>query len=145
MAEKVIQDRKATHDPSTTHRRQVVAQIWVPLMIGVVITLALAVLTVLAAVQGSPDLRRWGDLSAIYLIAPVLITSLIQLVVLAGCIYGLAKIARKMPGWLHAAQAISSRVAMRLREIADKLAAPVISIGSMANASRAPFRRRKQM
>jgi hypothetical protein len=122
-------------------------QIWLPLILGSVIVLGLAGLTVLGAVQGSGDVTRWSNLSAVYLLIPTLLSSLLTIAVLVLCIYGLSKLSKKMPGWLAVAQSFIMMVPVRVRQLADRLVAPVISVnsasGGMSGAFRTLFTRKR--
>jgi hypothetical protein len=77
------------------------------------------------------------------LIIPTLLTSLISLTLLVLCIRGISLLARKLPGWLLSAQAVMELVRVRVREIADRLVAPVIGINSASSAASTPFKRKK--
>jgi hypothetical protein len=147
MARKPRPEPRTADDRAAAHRRQVNLQIWLPLILGSVIVLGLAGLTVLGAVQGSGDVTRWSNLSAVYLLIPTLLSSLLTIAVLVLCIYGLSKLSKKMPGWLAVAQSFIMMVPVRVRQLADRLVAPVISVnsasGGMSGAFRTLFTRKR--
>ncbi len=119
------------------HRKQVLRQVWLPLIGSLVVALALAGLAVYGTVAGSSEVNRWGNISAVLLIIPNLFTSLISLVVLIVLIRLIGLLYRKMPGWLRAVQGFFKRVQKITRAIADRAAAPVISINTSAAKVRA--------
>lgn len=134
---------RTDEERAAEHRRQVGLQIWLPLALGLLVAFGLVALTILGAVRGSSEVNRWGNLSAVYLLIPTLLTSLISLTLLILSIRGLGSLARKMPGWLKTVQAFMRMVSFRVRVLADQLVKPVIGIGSAASAASAPFKRKK--
>jgi hypothetical protein len=147
MARKPRPEPRTAEDRAALHQRQVNLQIWLPLILGLVVVLGLAGLTIFGAVRGSGEVSRWGNLSAAYLLIPTLLSSLLTIAVLVLCVRGLSKLSGKLPGWLAAAQAFFAMVAVRVREIADRLVAPVISVnsasGGMSGVFRSRFTRKK--
>ncbi len=81
--------------PAADHRRQMVLQVWLPLIASIVIVLALAILAIVGTVQGSPQIKQWGNISAIYLIIPVLIRALWFWRLIGGIILWAVKTAAK--------------------------------------------------
>lgn len=147
MANKVRREPRTAEERSAAHRRQVLLQIWLPLVFGLLIVLGLAGLTIFGATVGSPALARWGNLSVVYILIPTLLGSLVSIAVLVLCIRGMSKLAGKMPGWLKAAQDFMTRAAAAIRQMADRLVAPVISMnstsGGVSNVFRSRFTRKK--
>ena len=115
------------------HRRQVLLQIWLPLGLGILLFLGLAAWTVRGAVHGSPEVGRFGNISSIFLLIPSLITNLIPIVLLALITFGVYKLLGKMPVWLALIQGFFARVAALVRAFADKIAAPLITAGSISS------------
>ncbi len=118
--------------PAQRHRKQMLWQVWVPLIASIVIVLALAILSVVGAVQGSPQIERWGNLSAVWVIMPVLFSGLLMLVIVVGMAYGFSKLLQKMPEWLLKAQLFMLRLALTARRIADQAATPVVSVNTFS-------------
>ena len=112
------------------HRKQVGYQIWLPLIVGLLIALSLAALAIVGTVQGSSDVNRLGNISAVFLLIPTLVTNLIMLTVLILTIKGVSVLYKKLPGWLARLLDIFNIVRSYTRTIADKIAAPVISMNS---------------
>jgi hypothetical protein len=133
MARKKRPEPRTTEERAAEHRRQVNMQIWLPLIGGLIVALGLAALAILGTIRGSSEVNRWGNISAVYLIIPTLFTSLITLAILVLCIVGVSKLAGKMPGWLARAQGLFAYAAGRIRQAADRLVEPIVSINSTAN------------
>lgn len=113
------------------HHRQMLLQVWIPLAAGVILILAVAVLTVLGAVYGSSQIERWGNLSAVYIMLPTLISSLITIVLLIFMIKGLTVLIKKLPGWMYVAQVFFARIYALVYQAANRAAAPIISVGGI--------------
>lgn len=112
------------------HRKQVVYQIWLPLIVGLLIALSLAALAIVGTVQGSSEVNRLGNISAVFLLIPSLIANLITLTVLIVIILGVRVLYRKFPGWLARLLGVLKIIRSYTRAIADKIVAPVISVNS---------------
>lgn len=118
--------------PNPTHRRQVLWQIWVPLGVSLAMMLALMVLTVLGTGNpaGSISVTKWSHLSAVFLILPVLFISLMTMLVLFACVYGLNRLLGAAPKYLRVAQLYAARGAAYARHYANRAVNPVISVKS---------------
>jgi hypothetical protein len=76
--------------PVADHRRQMLWQVWLPLGISIFIVLALIILTIVGAAQDSPQISRWGNISAIMVIIPVLLVGTLLLVIVLALVYGMS-------------------------------------------------------
>jgi hypothetical protein len=136
-------DKKARPIPATPeeriaeHKRQMLLQVWIPLAVGTLLILAVMVLTVLGAVYGSSQIERWGNLSAVYIIIPSLFSSLITLALLIALIKGLATLIQKFPGWMYLLQALFARIYALVYQAANRVAAPVVSVGGVVEGLKA--------
>lgn len=136
-------DKKARPIPATPeerieeHKRQMLLQIWIPLAVGTLLILAAAVLTVLGAVNGSSQIERWGNLSAVYILIPSSLSSLITIALLVVMIKGLASLIKKLPGWMYLVQALFARIYALVYLAANRAAAPVVSVGSVVEGLKA--------
>lgn len=118
--------------PVNDHRRQMVWQVWVPLVVTIVIVLALAILAIVGAAQGSPQVERWGNISAILVILPVLFFGLIFLAIFGGGAYGLSKLLKRMPGWMLKAQLFMIHLALIIRRASDLATKPVMAANTLS-------------
>ena len=114
--------------PAALHRRQMLLQVWLPLAASIIVFLALAILTIVGAAQGSPAVEKWGNLSAIYILLPVLFVGLLILALVGGAVYGMRKLLGKMPYWMMVAQAQVANLSALIRKGADAAASPVFAV-----------------
>jgi hypothetical protein len=122
------------------HRREVLWQVTVPLIGGVLVLLALAVLS---ATGGTEQVSRWGDVSLIWLILPMLLVALIFLVITAGLAYGVIWLVRVLPGYARQLQALFETLAVKVKQVSDLAAEPFIRIQSFMAGMQALFNREK--
>lgn len=127
--------------PSADHRRQMKLQVWLPLIASIVFVLALVILTIVGAVRGSPQIERWGNISAVIVILPVLLAGLLLLGLVGGSAYGLTKLLQKMPGWMLNAQLFILRVALLTRKGADAATKPIFTANNFSARASALWNR----
>jgi uncharacterized membrane protein SpoIIM required for sporulation len=128
---------KKAHAPTLTpeeriaqHRRQLLTQVWLPLALGLLIVLFLASLAILGTVFRSSEVNRWGSISAVFLLIPVLLADLVIAAIIIACTIGIRMLMSKLPGWLYTAQAFFARIAAAVHNLTDRIVAPVIRVSS---------------
>lgn len=109
------------------HRREVLLQITLPLVIGVIIVLVLAVL---AALGAPGNVSRWADVSLIWLIIPMLLVALIFLVVFGGLAFGVFYLIRLIPGYARQVQDFFTLVGAKVKQGSDMAVEPVLRVQS---------------
>jgi hypothetical protein len=114
--------------PAAAHRRQMIRQVWIPIIASIIIVLAVVILAIIGTVQGSSLINQWGNISAIYLIIPILFTGLVLLALNAAIIYGLGKLYKKMPLWLFIARMRTAQVAVMVRRGSNAAVQPVMKV-----------------
>ncbi len=125
------------------HRREVLLQISMPLLIGVLLVLAAIIGVVWAGVVGSPDVNgtplvsRWADVSLLWLLIPALIFALIFLILLGSLVYALTMLLSVLPGYARLTQDFFLRVQEKTKLVADKLVEPVLKLHSFRAGARA--------
>lgn len=133
--------------PSATHRRQKLWQIWVPMIVTILIVLGLETWAIIGAVQGSPQVDRWGAVSAVIVIIPVLFYGIIFLAIAGGLAFGVTYLLRKTPGVMFSIQSFMLRVALATRQVADSITKPVFATNTVTSKTKALwdilFHRRK--
>ena len=102
------------------HRRQLAWQILVPFFVVMAIILFVAVLVA----TGTTSTRAWADVSAIWLIAPMLVFALFFVAVLSFLIFGIAKLLQVTPRFTGKAQDFFALLSNWARIIADGAAKP---------------------
>lgn len=105
------------------HRQQVLWQILIPITIGAVVLVTLAVL---ASQAGTEEASRWADISVIILASLMIVVSLILLVVLLFFIYGLRQALRGIPAPMLRAQVFFFRVERRVWAVSNKIVEPIL-------------------
>lgn len=110
------------------HRRQVLWQITVPLIVIILLAIAVAVL---ASLSSANTASRWADISLIFLIIPALVVAFLFLAFNAALIFGLTWLLKALPRFALKAQNLAFLVEARVRSIADSLAKPFIRVNSV--------------
>ena len=105
------------------HRKEVFWQITIPLVIGVVFVLLLAVLTILLPAGKA---STWADISIIWLITPMLIFGLIFGVILAALIYLVVRLIQELPFIAFRVQNGLRLTGMRLRKVDNAAVEPFL-------------------
>lgn len=127
MANTNLQHLIPKRNPETQarHRREVIWQVFIPMVGGTAVLLGACVLPVAVVIQGG-EVRRWADMSVMWLAVPVLVLSLIPLGLLGGAVYGLAKLLGALPGWMYQAQDVFDQLLAVTVRAADWVVEPVI-------------------
>ncbi|GAP05872.1 MAG TPA: hypothetical protein DEQ80_08970 [Anaerolinea thermolimosa] len=125
-----MKDWKST-ESTQKHHRQVLTQILLPLWLSILVGVGLAVLAVIGTVHQSSEVNRWGNISAIFVILPNLITSLFTLVILFLIVRGVSIFHQKLAGWLIRLQGIFHQLRLLARSLADRVVAPVFFVHQM--------------
>ncbi len=122
---------------STERRKQLIWLIWVPLILAILLMLAAAVLVCLPEMNTGIDTGSLGSLSFVWVSAPAIPVLLILAALAGAMVYLLAKLLSILPGFFHKVQFYFDFGAKKTKEVADKIAAPVITVKShQASASR---------
>jgi len=109
------------------HRRQVWWQILLPVIIGALLVILVAVL---AAMGTNLQVAHWGNISAIIMIAPLLVLLLITLVILLAANIGLVRVLQVLPRFSHLVLLTLTRYARILQDWANRTTKPVIGVRS---------------
>lgn len=110
-----------------SHQREVFWQIAFPLILGVLVILALAAGTFF---MSSNLASQAANISAIWLILPVLIFTFIFLALLAGLTFGLIKLIGILPPYAAIVQNFFVLIKVKVRQASDVAAEPVIKVAS---------------
>jgi len=111
------------------HHRQVRWQILLPLILGGVIVIVLAVLATMGA---NPQVAQWGNISAVFLILPLLLVLLVTLVILSLLVYLMARLLKILPSYTRLAQMYIDQFGSVIKRVSDRIASPVITGGSVS-------------
>ncbi len=122
---------KPVHESYKRHRKQLISQIILPVVFAALLCIASIVLVNIATFRGNGDVARWAAISTIWIVIPIMITSLIFLAVLVGLVYLLKRLLNITPAYTGLAQDFVHKLAIRIRLVADKLVKPVIFLDSV--------------
>ena len=122
---------KPVHESYKRHRRQLTIQIILPVVIAILLCIAMVVLVYIATFRENGDVARWAAVSTIWIVAPVVVASLIFLLVLAGLVYLLGRLLNITPTYTGLAQDFVHKLMTRIRLAADALVKPVIFVDSI--------------
>jgi len=122
---------KPVHESYKRHRKQLTGQIILPVVFAALVCIASIVLVNIATFRDNGDVARWAAVSTIWIVIPIMITSLIFLAVLVGLVYLLGKLLHITPTYTGKAQDFVHKLAIRIRLVADKLVKPVIFLDSV--------------
>ena len=110
------------------HRREVLLQITIPLVITVLVVIACGVL---AAVMGTnQNISQWADVSLIWLIMPQIFVSLIVLIILAAMAYGLYRLLKVLPFYTNTVQEYFILFRDQVAVLTDRLVQPFLKVKS---------------
>ncbi len=116
------------------HRRELLWQIVLPLVLSILVLVGLAVVV---ALSGVGDASRWADISLIWLLLPLLLLSLVPLVAVVAMIVLISRLIGRLPGLAVQLQQIFEQVEGIMNRVADRTSEPVIKLRSAVAALRA--------
>ncbi|MGE5224358.1 MAG: hypothetical protein ACM3PY_18120 [Omnitrophica WOR_2 bacterium] len=121
------------------HRHEVLWQITVPFIVGLLIIIAVAIsITVL----GTGGLQRQvADVSLIWLLMPAMIFTLVLLLLLAGLTFAVIKLIEVIPRFAFKIQNILLMIKVYATKASDAVVKPVKTINGWGASLRALFRK----
>ena len=123
------------------HRKQVVRQIILPVVIAAILMIALIVLISLVTFNSNGDVGRWAAISTIWIIIPAIFAGLIVLAILVGLIYLMARALSALPTYTGLAQDYVHIAQAYIIRGADMVAKPVLAIDGFIENIKAFFER----
>jgi FtsH-binding integral membrane protein len=128
------------HPSYQNHRRQFWTQIFLPMILTVLLIIAMAVITGMAAFGANDNSPIWAAISTIWLVIPVMFFGLIFIVLLTGLVYLLARTLQVLPPYTSKAQYYVNRGASEAKRFSDMAARPVLYIEGIIASIKAIFR-----
>ena len=110
------------------HRRQFYWNILMPVVLATMLGLAVAVLVGVATFRDGGDVGRWAAISTIWLVLPTMFGMLVQLALVVGSVYGLAKLLKVTPRYTGLVQQYALYFDAKIGQWADSLVEPVLKI-----------------
>jgi hypothetical protein len=127
---------KPVHASYQRHRRQLISQILLPMVVAALLFVGMIVLINVATFRSNGDVARWAAISTLWIVIPIMILSLIFLAVLVGLVYLMKRLLNITLVYTGIAQDFVHKLMIRIRILADQLVKPVIfwdSVGASIN------------
>ena len=131
------QSRPSRVPPNPKHVRQVFWQIWFPLILALLVILTAAVLVVITSSSGTVRTARLASISIIWMIAPLIVAGMIFVIFTAGMIFLTARLTRVVPVYTRLIQLWVQIFGVRVEDLLNKLADPLIKTQMRAAGWRA--------
>jgi hypothetical protein len=143
MAEEQFIPPLRERNPITTqkHRHEVFWQITVPVTVGGVLLLLIAIGVVIAYFANTGDIAKWASVSTIILIVPAMIIGLIVIVVSAGMAFLVTRGLSEAPFIARRIQDIAVLIVVRVNKASDASTEPLLRVHQFTAGLRALFRR----
>ena len=119
---------KPVHESYKQHRKQLVSQIILPVVIAAILIVGLIVLVNVATFRDSGDVGRWAAISTIWIVIPMMVAGLIFLIILGGIVYLLKYLLNIAPVYTGQAQGLVYKIFGYIKRAADAAVKPVIFI-----------------
>lgn len=116
------------HYSYQVHRKQVVRQVILPVVIASLLLIGLIVLICLATFNQGGDVGRWAAISTIWIVIPILLVGLILLALLIGLIYLLARALGAMPRYTGLVQDYVYLAQGYIVRGADMVVKPILAV-----------------
>ena len=108
-------------------------------MVSLLLIIAVATLTSLAAFGENGDAPRWAAISTIWLVIPIMLFGLIFLAILAGLVYLLARTLKVIPPYTAIAQHYVNRAVDIAKKLSDKATSPVLFLNGIVASIKSLF------
>jgi hypothetical protein len=112
------------------HRRQVQRQIYLPIILVVLVVLAGVAAIIIYGFRVESTLRRWADVSLIWMIMIAMFFGLILMIVAMGSLYAVTRLHGVIPGYTHIVQGYFRQAEAKVLQITNGLVAPILGIRS---------------
>ena len=113
------------HESYKRHRKQLIWQIILPMVLTAILFIGLVVLINIATFRDNGDVGRWAAISTIWISIPIIIVALVFLAVLAGIVYLLMRLLQIAPIYTGKAQDFAYKIAGYVRRAADAAVKPI--------------------
>ncbi|HEY2980026.1 MAG TPA: hypothetical protein VGJ22_02500 [Anaerolineales bacterium] len=116
------------HASYLAHRRQVIWQVILPMVLAVLLLIGFALWISFATFRGGADVGRWAAISTIWIVLPVLLAGLIVLVLLLGINYLVMRLRQITPTYTGLAQDYVFRGAAVVKRVTKAAVEPIFLI-----------------
>jgi hypothetical protein len=130
------------HESYLKHRRQLVWQIVLPVVLTAVLMCALIGLIYFATFYEAGDVARWAAVSTIWIVIPIMIGLVVVLALLIGLVYLMARLLNITPTYTGMAQDYVHKAAIYIKRGADAVVKPIFIIDELGAGIKAFFGRK---
>jgi len=130
------------HESYLKHRKQLVWQIILPMVLTALLFVGMIVLIYFATFRDAGDVDRWAAISTIWIVIPIMLGMLIFLALLGGIIYLLAKLLNITPTYTGIAQDYVHIAAGYIKRAADAAVKPIFLLDGIGASVKAFFGRK---
>lgn len=123
------------------HRRQVLRQIILPVVLGALVLAGMVVWISIATFSQGGDVGRWAAISTMWIIIPMLVGGLVVLAILGGMIYGMMRLLEVLPYYTGIAQDYTSLARGYIIRGADMAVKPILVVNGWLETAKAFFER----
>lgn len=113
--------------PGSRHNRQVFWQILLPVILAFLAGITLVVLLSISTANGSTASAQWSSIATIWLILPLMVFGGFFALTLAGLIYLISRMQRKLPTYTHLVNTYIQIFNIRVGILYDQAARPQIT------------------
>jgi len=110
----------------SNHQKQTLWQVWVPLLVGILLIVGLAILAVTTSMGSGDEGGRLAGISLIFLLIPSLVFCIFLLALLALLIFGIYKLTEVLPVYSFKAWGYVVIASDFIKVWSDRIAQPVI-------------------
>ena len=122
---------KPVHESYKQHRKQLISQIILPVVISALFIVGLIVLVNVATFRDNGDVGRWAAISTIWIVIPVMVAGLIFFIILGGIVYLLKYLLNITPGYTRQVQEFVYLIFSYIKRAADAAVKPVFFIDGL--------------
>ena len=107
----------------------------------IVVALIFIACSFITASRGGESIGQWASISTILLLIPVIVFLIVNLIILAGIIYGMMKLLGITPIYTHKLTGFIHLIGEKIEEFADASTKPVFKLEGFSASLRSIFRK----
>jgi hypothetical protein len=130
-----------THYSYLKHRKQVMRQIILPVLLSALVLVAIVTWVGFATFNQGGDVGRWAAISTMWVSGFILFGGLITFAILAGLIYGMWRLLNALPYYTGIAQDYIFIARSYIIRGADMVSKPIIALNGWLETAKAFFER----
>lgn len=131
------------HESYKRHRKQLVWQIILPMVLTSLLLIALIVLINVATFRDGGDVGRWAAISTIWIVIPIMLGLLIVTALLGGLVYLMQKLLNITPTYTSMAQDYVYLAQGYIKRATEAIVKPVLELNGILASIIAFFERMK--